>query len=93
MIFSEIRSIKRSLLNEINNNIKFATDFTPPKVMVSNTIANFTKGQFMHIVISKNKFGYKAYVAECFEVVKPNLDECIQKLVEQFADARYALGY
>lgn len=93
MIFSEIRSIKRSLLNEINNNIKFTTDFAPPKVMRSNTIANFTQGQFTHIVLSKSKFGYKAYVAECFEVVKPNLDECIQQLVEQLADARYALGY
>ena len=78
---------------EINNNIKFATDFTPPKVLRSKTLSNFTQGQFEHIVLSKNQFGYKAYVAECFAVVKPNLDECIQKLVEQLYDARFALGY
>ena len=93
MTFSEIRSIKRSLLNEIIDNVKFDTEFTPPKVLRSKTLSNFTQGRFKQIVLSKNKFGYKAYVAECFAIVKPNLDECIQQLVEQLYDARYALGY
>lgn len=94
MVFlSGLRSVKRSLLLEINNNIRFISDFTPPKVLRSNTIANLTQGQFSHIVLSKDKNGYKAYVTECFTTVKPTLDEAIQCILEQLYDARYALDY
>lgn len=90
---SGMRSVKRSLLLEIYNNIRSLNEFTPPKVLRSNTIANLTQGQFTHIVLSKDRNGYKAYVTECFVTVKPTLEESIQCILEQLYDARFALDY